>query len=583
MSVLNITNIAFGEKRAVFSPYFYQYDYGQKLKFTDVDLPVTYEVYFSTNQYFGTSVTVLGDSTGVKIPDMLLQKGETIYAWMFLHANGSDGRVMYQVTIPVKKRPETSNATPTPVEQDLITQAIAACQAAAESAADDAELAEAAAADALAAIMTPPRIVNNYWEIYNTTTHQWDETGVKALGEDGEDGLDGNGIATCVVNDDYSITFTFTDGTDFTTPSMLGPQGPIGSLPDVTDVDDGKVLAVVDGEWVAADAPDGLPEVNAADDGKILAVVNGAWDMADAPEGWTPAAIGTAVIGEDTVLPPVLPYTTIDDQGKYLVVNEYGVWSISDTTAGGSTSVADEAITDVSLVMPQQLPDTTASDIGKALIVDSDMLWKAKTIPDGLPKVNALNAGDTLIVSNAGKWQVAEMPSGLPDVDYYDRGKVLVVNNSGMWTVGNAPRELPEANLSQAGQVLTLNEIAQWSIQPVPNELPSVNASDSGKVLTVDTNGSWAAEEIQFPIAGATVTIAAADWGGLSNVTKNVTGVTANSLIILSPDQASVSVIAENQVYCSAQGSGTLTFTAVNSIPNDAITYNVAIFNYGGV
>ena len=547
MSVLNITNIAFGEKRAVFSPYFYQYDYGQKLKFTDVDLPVTYEVYFSTNQYFGTSVTVLGDSTGVKIPDMLLQKGETIYAWMFLHANGSDGRVMYQVTIPVKKRPETSNATPTPVEQDLITQAIAACQAAAESAADDAELAEAAAADALAAIMTPPRIVNNYWEIYNTTTHQWDETGVKALGEDGEDGLDGNGIATCVVNDDYSITFTFTDGTDFTTPSMRGPQGPIGSLPDVTDVDDGKVLAVVDGEWVAADAPDGLPEVNASDNGKILTVVNGAWDMADAPEGWTPAAIGTAVIGEDTVLPPVLPYTTIDDQGKYLVVNEYGVWSISDTSAiGGSTSVSDEAITDASLAMPQQLPDTTVSDIGKALIVDSDMLWKAKTIPDGLPKVNALNAGDTLIVSNAGKWQVTEMPSGLPDVDSEDSGSVLVVNSAGMWSVGDAPRELPDINVSNVGQALMVNSEVAWEARDIPYRV--------------------------------TVTINASDWGGQSSVTKSVSYVTATSVVILSPDPSSISNITDNQVYCSAQGNGTLTFTAINSIPVGNVTYNVVIF-----
>lgn len=49
-------------------------------------------------------------------------------------------------------------------------------------------------------------------------------------------------------------------------------------LPDVTDADDGKVLAVVDGEWDKATIPSGnLPPVTSADNGKVLRVVSGAW------------------------------------------------------------------------------------------------------------------------------------------------------------------------------------------------------------------------------------------------------------------------------------------------------------------
>ena len=135
-----------------------------------------------------------------------------------------------------------------------ISAAIAACQAAAEDAEDNAELAEASATDALEAIVKAPRITNGYWEIYNTSTKQYENTEVKARGDDGENGLDGNGIATVVVNDDYSITFTFDDGTDYTTPSMRGPQGDPGedTLPSVTSTDNGKVLTVVNGEWAPA-------------------------------------------------------------------------------------------------------------------------------------------------------------------------------------------------------------------------------------------------------------------------------------------------------------------------------------------
>ena len=50
-------------------------------------------------------------------------------------------------------------------------------------------------------------------------------------------------------------------------------------LPDVDSGDNGKVLAVVNGEWDKSTIPSGnLPPVSSADNGKVLRVVSGVWD-----------------------------------------------------------------------------------------------------------------------------------------------------------------------------------------------------------------------------------------------------------------------------------------------------------------
>lgn len=58
-------------------------------------------------------------------------------------------------------------------------------------------------------------------------------------------------------------------------------------LPDVTQADDGKVLAVVNGEWNKAAIPSGnLPPVSSAANGKVLRVVSGDWS-ADSLDDFT--------------------------------------------------------------------------------------------------------------------------------------------------------------------------------------------------------------------------------------------------------------------------------------------------------
>lgn len=103
----------------------YQYDYGQILKIHGVELPDAYEVHFSNTQN-GNATVSIGNEDGVEIPDIYLQSGDPIYAWIYLHTGEDDGETKYLITIPVIARAAFTNETPTPVQQDTITQAIAA-------------------------------------------------------------------------------------------------------------------------------------------------------------------------------------------------------------------------------------------------------------------------------------------------------------------------------------------------------------------------------------------------------------------------------------------------------------------------
>lgn len=116
----------------------WQYDYGQILVFAGLDLPEIYEVHFA-NEGEGETITVLGDKNGVAVPDQFLVTGENIRAWIFLHAGESDGETEYAIRIPVQKRPQPSDIEPTPVQQDVITQAIAALNHAVTQTGEDVE------------------------------------------------------------------------------------------------------------------------------------------------------------------------------------------------------------------------------------------------------------------------------------------------------------------------------------------------------------------------------------------------------------------------------------------------------------
>ena len=149
--------------KAVKAPSLYQWDYGQVLILDGLELPEAYEVHFSNKPECGQAEVRIGTGAGVSIPDKLLESGEPLYAFVFLHTGEDDGETVYTVSIPVTKRPKPYHSKPTTVQQSVITEAIAALQTAvsetaeyrqdasdfADAAGSSAQIAEGYASDAL--------------------------------------------------------------------------------------------------------------------------------------------------------------------------------------------------------------------------------------------------------------------------------------------------------------------------------------------------------------------------------------------------------------------------------------------------
>ena len=124
MSETKIINVAFGKSRDATTSARYRYDYGQVIEVVGIYLPETFEARFS-NSTHGESIRVIGTQNKVDVPDGLFLTGEPIYCYITVHDEDTDGRTMYSIKIPVKDSTERTDADPTPVEQDVITQAIA--------------------------------------------------------------------------------------------------------------------------------------------------------------------------------------------------------------------------------------------------------------------------------------------------------------------------------------------------------------------------------------------------------------------------------------------------------------------------
>ena len=150
MSELNIitANLSHGKQYVTASRY--MEDYGQVLKIEGIDLPSVYQVDFSNNLLRGTSMTVLGNADGVATPDEYISTGRDVYAFLYLTGD-MWGRTIATIRIPNKTRPKRTSETPTPTQQGIIDQTIAALNTAVESTAADAEQTASDAARAEAA------------------------------------------------------------------------------------------------------------------------------------------------------------------------------------------------------------------------------------------------------------------------------------------------------------------------------------------------------------------------------------------------------------------------------------------------
>ena len=332
----NIVTAKFCNSRRTTTRPLTQYDYGQILRIEGIDLPDAYEVDFSNNQYTGDSKPQLGDASGVTIPEEYIKTGKDIYAFIYLHAGESDGETFYWIKIPNELRPARTEETPTPEEQSIIDQTIAALNTGVQKVEDiadgleeqiDTALQEAKDSgefdgeDGFSPEITVEDITGGHrvtvvdkdgtetFDVMDgedgdtgrgivtiektstsglvdtyTITYSDDTTGTfyvtngengdpgtpgfspvvaissitgghrvtitSATGTDsfdvldGVDGEDGNGIASVELNDDYTLTLTFDDGTSYTTTSIRGEPGEDGYSPVASVSKVGKVATI---------------------------------------------------------------------------------------------------------------------------------------------------------------------------------------------------------------------------------------------------------------------------------------------------------------------------------------------------
>lgn len=109
----------------------YQYNMGMILRIIGPTLPTAYEVDFA-NSVTGQSITQIGNSEGVTIPDQFFTPGSTIHAWVVLV--GEDYVVTrYHIMIPISPRAVRTSEEPTPSQQSALDEAIAALNSAVDA------------------------------------------------------------------------------------------------------------------------------------------------------------------------------------------------------------------------------------------------------------------------------------------------------------------------------------------------------------------------------------------------------------------------------------------------------------------
>lgn len=150
---MNITEVTFNGAKRTTTKRLYQYDYGQILQFTDLELPEEFECDFAVDRC-GNSETYLGENNQIQIPNKYLATGNAVVGYIYLHTGEDDGETVYIFTVPVSPRPERNDPVPSSEQKSRIDtlieqmdEAVQTAEASAESAQQSAEEAQAVIAD----------------------------------------------------------------------------------------------------------------------------------------------------------------------------------------------------------------------------------------------------------------------------------------------------------------------------------------------------------------------------------------------------------------------------------------------------
>ena len=169
MGYIITANLAKGRK-VITEPVF-RWNHGMVLKFIGVTLPDNYRVDFS-NALNGTAKSQMGTAeNGVIIPDEYFMPGQTIFAWVVLSPTENSAITEFQVSIPIDPKAKATDEEPSAQQESIIDQAISAMNTTISNANE--------------AVSHYPKIVDEYWYVWDVADSEYVTTGVKSTGEDG--------------------------------------------------------------------------------------------------------------------------------------------------------------------------------------------------------------------------------------------------------------------------------------------------------------------------------------------------------------------------------------------------------------
>ena len=307
----------------------------------------------------------------------------------------------------------------------------------------------------------------------------------------------------------------------------------------------------------------------------VVRVLDASGDFANTQIGWNASTGNTYVYLNTAVGTSGSANVSVGIKGS-----SNGVQCWVDTP---SSFVAAQVLKVGATVTPQNLgvilQHTGATDVNYTNGYFYKATGTAVTTPEDIAISNMSPNDLTLTISNVGGFISAIASSLGWNINYLKQQFANGTSLAGYWDADNDA--VTVVNIGFIGDITDSTVLSYVSM--------STTGSYSGEVYfysdavytpthTEIQNGSWDRVDVQPSGAPttATATLTVNDWSS-NTQTVNVAGVTANNLVQVAPAPSSNSDYVSGGVLCTAQGSGTLTFTCT-ATPTNAITVNVVIF-----
>lgn len=223
-----------------------QWDYGYIFVPEIENLPATYRLDFSNDEYQGTAYPVYCGADGGEVPQSLIDTGKDIFVWLF-YIGEDYGKTAYKWRIPNKLKPKNEEEEPTPSQQSSIDQAISVVNDAvadaqeAQEAIENMSVSATTLAEGESATVTKTEqegVVHLEFGIPTGATGAKGDKGDTGIGEKGEKGDKG---------DKGDTGASGRDGTDGISPTVTITPITGGHRITITDADGTETADVMDG------------------------------------------------------------------------------------------------------------------------------------------------------------------------------------------------------------------------------------------------------------------------------------------------------------------------------------------------